>query len=222
MNAESIEEMVKRSEQVKKNLIRQGMTNSTAMNGLNMVATNRPAGEAAFQFLESGLTGLQLEEVFHQRSNLILQQILRIVLLDPDKVASFAQSGRALEALHKPLVEHVNEIRPYIKKGVCSMLENISYLLQKYKNVYNFNFNIFDYTKKWGEIFADTHDDISKSVSSTMMAVQGKTLSKSSATKHIGKFFGVKNTEEELKIIDRETQKEIEEQMLQQPPPGGV
>ena len=185
--------------------------------GFKMYTTNRPPDKATLQFLESAMTGLQLSEQYHIRMMQMIQWILRTVLLDPEKLATHSQSAKAMEALHKPVIQYIKKIRPQIKQGVCDAL----YLIEKLSNSKNVKVSnklpegITDESEKeWGTIFEDTPVDISQRVGYSSTAVTSKIISRRTATKHLAPTFGVTDPEEEIEQIENETKQEFEDQRL--------
>lgn len=81
--------------------------------------------EGKADFIE--VSGSGIESAKKQRDDYmkLFQDIARIVFLDPEKAIGSAQSGKAMEVLHGPLVELINEIRPWIEKGMKKMIEKI-------------------------------------------------------------------------------------------------
>lgn len=82
--------------------------------------------EGKAQFIEAGGSGV--DGALQQRDNYIkiFQHIARIVLLDPEKMAANAQSGKAMEVMHAPMVELINELRPWMEKSMIKLLQKVS------------------------------------------------------------------------------------------------
>ena len=184
--------------------------------GFKILSTGRPPDKAGVNFVESALNGLQLAEAFDLRMLQMLQYILKTVLLDPEKIASHAQSAKAMEALHKPVIQYIKKIRPQIQSGICDALYVVEGLVksEKVKNIEIAVGDTLNAEKKWGEIFGDTPQDIAQKVGYSATAVGGKILSRKSAIKHIAPNFGVEDVEEEERQIQTETEQEFEDQKL--------
>ena len=183
--------------------------------GVNVLATSRPANEAQFHFLESALSGLQVAESFHIRNLQLMQYILRTPLLDPERVAGYAQSGTALKALYRPLIERARVVKPLLKENICSLF----YKLEQLSNMYETGFEIDPGTideseKTWGDMFSETADDVTQKVGYTVSAVTSKLISRKTGLQHLAKNFEVKNVEEELKNIEQDTADEMENELL--------
>ena len=184
--------------------------------GFKILATGRPPDKAGVNFVESSLNGLQLAEAFDLRMLQMLQYILKTVLLDPEKIASHAQSAKAMEALHKPVIQYIKKIRPQIKNGICEALYVVEQLVSSRKGS-DLGIELGDTEKaekKWGEIFGDTPQDIAQKVGYSTTAVSGKILSRRSALKHVAPNFGVEDVDEEEAQIEKETKQEFEDQRL--------
>ena len=182
--------------------------------GYNIIPMHRPAGDSDIRFLETGHAILQIAEVFDQRQLQLMQFALRTVLLDPERIAAHAQSGVAMKALHGPVIEKVNSIRPWIKRQICTLLEKIEYVSRIYKTAgYIEPGTIQESDKKWGTIFPPTIADIAQKTAYTGQSVESRIISRKTATKHIAKDFGVENIEEELQQIDAERQQDIQDEL---------
>ena len=92
--------------------------------GTNVIATGLPKQKADMHFLESNFIASKEADVYVTKQEKHVQRSLRIVEVDPSEVASYAnQSGVALRMLFKPVIEYVRLRRPFIKKGICDLLE---------------------------------------------------------------------------------------------------
>ena len=183
--------------------------------GINILSTEKPPSSAAMQFLEAAQHGMGYASALQDKNLQLLQHALSIVLLDPERVAAHAQSGSAMKALFAPVVQYIKKKRPFLKKGICSLLYKIEEAC-KSMNVKEAPKpgTIIDGDKKWGSIFTDTVTDIQVRATYTSQLKLDKIISKKTATKHIAPDFGIKNVEEELKQIEKETQEETESELL--------
>ena len=194
-----------------------GMSMKGALSGMNILATGQNPQNASMSFLENSMTAQQISEQFNLRMLQLIQYSLKTVLLDPEKIAAHAQSAKAMEALHKPVIQYTKKIRPQIKQSLCEMLEIVEILTNSYNCVVKLpKGTTLNVDKKWGNIFNDTEDDVNKKVSSTTTAVLNKVISRKTATEHLAQNFGVKNVEEELTQIDSEKADEFEDEKLMQ------
>ena len=81
--------------------------------------------EGKAEFIE--LSGAGAENAKNQREDYLkmFQHIARIVLLDPEKMSASAQSGKAMEVMHGPMVELINEMRPWFEKSMIKLIQKI-------------------------------------------------------------------------------------------------
>ena len=195
--------------------IRQGNMEEVRAKGMNVLATGKTPDKAALQFLEGSLTGLQVSEAFHQRMFQMVQYSLKTVMLDPDRMAIHAQSGRAMEALYKPVIQYIKKIRPRMKKSICSILTKAEKISNSFPSNIEIPLGTVDETKKkWGEIFEDTPADLTQKVGAVTQAVMSKVLSRKTAVENLAPSFGVENVEEEWKQIESESTQEMEDERL--------
>lgn len=78
--------------------------------------------EGKAEFLESSLNGVETAEKFRGNVILNIQHIARVIFLDPEKTVEHAQSGRAMEVLHGPLVELVEELQPMVERTIINLI----------------------------------------------------------------------------------------------------
>ncbi len=166
-------------------------------------------GEAAF--LESSLNGVQVADELRDKMKLSVSDLSRVVLMDPEKMAANAQSGKALEILHGPMVDLVKELRPMLGQSLQSLvlkmgLANLILIQQGapspvtvppgYKPL------SLDISLSWPPVFAMTIEDLQKKVSVAQQATSAFIISEDTATRWVAKDFGVEDIEEERKKID--------------------
>lgn len=140
--------------------------------------------------------------------------IARIVMLDPEKIAGSAQSGKAMEVLHGPMVELVNEMRPWIEKGLKSLMTKIiSTILFLRDNGMETQFITPDgwtpvsleYKIVWPPIFELTTQDKQQLVSLSIQASNANIISRDTALRWLqsqGVDFGVEDFELEQQKIN--------------------
>lgn len=80
-------------------------------------------GEASY--LETSGSGLDVAERQKQSNFKDIQDASRIVFLDPEKIVGSSQSAKAMEVLHGPLVELIDELRPMAEKGLKLLITKI-------------------------------------------------------------------------------------------------
>lgn len=162
--------------------------------------------EGKASYLESNLNGVQVGGELRDKLRLHAMDLVRVVLMDPEKVVAHAQSGRALEILHGPMVDLINELRPIWEKCILELLTKI--------NIVNLVITERGYTSPitmpegflpsvmtpsliWPPVFQATIEDMQKKVQVTSQAVAGFLISEETGTKFVAKDFGVENIEEE-------------------------
>lgn len=170
------------------------------------------------KFLEVSGSGLQRSA--EQRDDTIqrIQDIARIVFLDPEKIVGSAQSAKAMEVLHGPMVELINELRPWMEKGIISIHQKImlALLIMKKRGVElaitipdNFVPKSLDIRVQWPQIFPMTMQDLQQKVGIGVQLTSGNIMSRETVLRWLLKDFEglIDNVEEEIIRID--TQKEF-------------
>ena len=191
------------------------------LHGLNLFATEKRPGDAQLHFLEPSGVGFGAGDILYTRGMQLLQHIIGFTLLEPEKIAAHAQSGIAMKMLHKPIIEYVQRIRPYMKYSIKSILTKIINLciMKNMNNLKDYNscFNKFvkeDVECKWGNFFDNTIQDIHQKVAYTATAVQSGLISKDTGLKHISSDFDIKNAEEEMEKVQSDKAQEMEDEQL--------
>ena len=165
-------------------------------------------GEA--KFLESNMSGVQRAMEMRDKVRLNIQDISRIVLLDPDKIVGSAQSAKAMEVLHGPLKDLVDELRmpmeAHLKKIVQKMALTILIADSRGLPVpidipAGYKPSTLDFEVEWPPIFQQTMEDLQKKVQVVSAATSANLISRESGTKYLMKDFNIENLEEELAKI---------------------
>lgn len=166
--------------------------------------------EGKAEFLESDLTGVEAAVVFRDKIKLSIQDISRIVMLDPEKMATHAQSGRAMEVLHGPLVELIEEMQPQLEKHLRSLILKMA-LTNGVQfesigispiNIGNYKPKSFNITFSFPDVFPQTAEDLQKKVAVAVNAANASLISRESMTRWLAKDFDIVDVEEELKRIE--------------------
>lgn len=161
-------------------------------------------------FLESNLAGVEKAMELRDKIRLNIQDISRIVLLDPDKIVGSAQSAKAMEVLHGPLKDLVDELRmpmeQHLKKIVQKMALTI--LISDSRGMPvpieippGYRPSTLDFEVEWPPIFQQTMEDLQKKVQVVSAATSANLISRESGTKYLMKDFNIENLEEELAKI---------------------
>lgn len=165
-------------------------------------------GEASF--LESGLTGVQVAIELRDKMRVGLMDISRVVMLDPEKASAIAQSGKAMEIMHGPMVELIDELRPPMGKGIKNLTLKmaVANLIITSRGEPapvavppGYQPKSLSIEEKWPPIFPMTMEDLQKKVSVASAVSAGNIMSRETMTVWLAEDFGVENVEEEVQKI---------------------
>jgi hypothetical protein len=165
-------------------------------------------GEA--KFLEAGMSGVEAADTLRDKMRLAVQDVTRIILLDPEKIIGSAQSGKAMEILHGPMIELIEELRPMLEKYLSALVLKMavtnlmlveSGALAPVMIPDGYAPQSLDITISWPEIFPPTMEDLRTKVSIATQVSSANIISRETAMKWVAKDFGVENIEEELAKI---------------------
>jgi hypothetical protein len=157
-------------------------------------------------FLESGLGGVQTAAELRDKTRNNIMDIARVLMLDPEKIVGSAQSAKAMEVLHGPMVDLVKELRPNLQAGLESILLKMAignlFLVQKglpaAVNVPpGYRPKSLTITTSWPPVFPMTIEDLQKKVSLVQSAVSAFLISEETGSRYVAKDFGVEDIEEE-------------------------
>lgn len=160
--------------------------------------------------LETNLNGVKSASEMRDRVNQNIQTIARIVLLDPEKIIGSAQSAKAMEVLHGPLLELIDELRPVIGDSMINLVTKMAIVNLKIAQVggipavsvpkgwapASLNIEVV-----WPAIFPATIQDLRDKVQVAASAIMSNIISRETALKFVAKDFGIDNIEEELQKI---------------------
>jgi hypothetical protein len=162
------------------------------------------------KFLETDLNGVKIAEELRGKIRLGIQDIARIILLDPEKMIGQAQSGKAMEILHGPMVELIEELQPVFEKLFIRLLLKIviTYLKLVASGV-DTGLEIppgwapqsLNMAAVWPPIFPMTMLDLKEKLAVAVQATSASLLSRESATRWIAKDFDIEDIEAELAKI---------------------
>jgi len=173
-------------------------------------------GEAKFN--EVSGSGVTSAKEFREDLMKMASHASQIVFLDPEKMAANAQSGKAMEVMHASLVEAVNELRPWMEKGILSLAQKIlavivHYQAQGFETDYvtpeGWRPASLDIKATWPPIFPLTIQDMQQVISTGLQMATGNILSRLSVAKWImaqGVDLGVDDLELEQQLIDGQKQ----------------
>jgi hypothetical protein len=170
------------------------------------------------QFLEVTGSGVATAKETEERLMKKAADAARIVFLDPEKTVASAQSGKAMEVLHAPMVEVINEIRPWFEKGMIGLLQKITATLVLL-NQGGAELDLMmpkawepmslDITCAWPPIFPLTIQDMQQIVAIGLQAANGNLIARDTAAKWIqtqGVDFGVEDWDAEVAKINGQKQ----------------
>lgn len=167
--------------------------------------------EGKAEFLESDLTGVETAIVFRDKIKLNIQDISRIVMLDPEKMAAHAQSGRSMEVLHGPFVELIEEMQPQLEKHLKNLIIKMSLangFMSEASGIApvilppDYKPKSMNLTFSFPDVFAQTAEDLQKKVAVAVNAANASLISRESMTRWLAKDFDIVDVEEEIKKIE--------------------
>jgi len=165
-------------------------------------------GDASF--LESEMSGVQVADEFRDKVRLSVQDIARVTLLDPEKIVGSAQSGKAMEVLHGPMVELIEELQPVMERSIISLVlkMTLTTMLLAKRGVSpinippNFVPKSLNLSAIWPDIFPRTMQDLQQKVQVASTVSSANLISRETLTKWLAKEFGVENIEEEVAKVN--------------------
>lgn len=163
------------------------------------------------EFLESNLTGVEKAIELRDKMRQDVQDIVRVLLLDPEKIVGNAQSAKAMEVMHGPMVDLVREIRGILEPQIQEFVTKILVIIilgakmgvqPPFEMPPGWSPTTLGFTIKWNPIFPETVEDQQKRVSLAVSAKSAGLLSRETALKNIADIFGIEDIELETKMID--------------------
>jgi hypothetical protein len=169
-------------------------------------------GEASY--LETSLTGVEAAGDLRDRLKNVAQEVVRTTLLDPEKIVGSAQSGKAMEVLHGPMIDYILELRPLVESFmmelVAKMMAATMIMTARGEEI---AFQIpegfqpsFDLEVKWPEVFPMTLEDMQKKVSLAVSAASANIISREAMTRWLARDFNIEDIEAELAKIAAQPQ----------------
>jgi hypothetical protein len=165
------------------------------------------------EYLETNLGGVEAANTLRDRIKGKVADVARVVMLDPEKIVGSAQSGKAMEVLHGPLVELIDELRPSIEKCMKRLLLKMALALLQLRDR-GFDTEVvipegyvpqsMDVSVVWPPIFPLTIEDLQKKVMLATSASNASIISRETAMRWLAKDFGVEDIEEELSKIAKQ------------------
>lgn len=144
-------------------------------------------------FLETSGAGAERADAFRDKSIYkYITDISRIVILDPEKIVGSAQSAKAMEVLHGPLLDLVNELRPFYEAGIKGVYRKmLATIIKLNMEGYELAFVMppqyqplsFDLTFSWPAVFPLTTQDQQQIISNAVQLANANILSRETALK---------------------------------------
>lgn len=166
--------------------------------------------EGKAEFLEAGMSGVEAASDFRDKIKTNIQDLTRVVMLDPEKIVGSAQSAKAMEVLHGPMVELIEELRPQLEKHLTNLvlkmaMTNLVVFTQSGQAPIpippGYKPQSLDVTIIWPDIFPPTMEDLQKKVAIATSAAAGNLISRETMTKWLAKDFDIESIEEEVAKI---------------------
>jgi hypothetical protein len=171
-------------------------------------------GDASY--LETSMSGVQVASEQRMNYRQLVADITRVVMLDPEKIVGSAQSAKAMEVMHGPLLDLIDEYRPYVEKSMMKLMQKmIATVLLMAKQGMQFNgFQIpqnykvqsLDIVFTWPPVFPMTMADLQQKVSTAAQASQANLISRRTATTWLAKEFGIEDIEQEILEVNNQPQ----------------
>jgi hypothetical protein len=166
--------------------------------------------EGQANFVEAGMAGVEKANEFRDKIRQNMADITRIVMLDPEKIVGSAQSAKAMEVLHGPMIELIEEMRPQMEKHLTSLVLKMALanLVVDQRGGQapipippGYRPKSLNVTISWPPIFPPTMQDLQQKVSVATQVASANIISRETMTRWLAKEFGVENIEEELAKI---------------------
>jgi hypothetical protein len=146
------------------------------------------------RFVEIAGSGVQVGQEHRQDLHKDIQDIARVIMLDPEKIVGSAQSAKAMEVLHGPLVELINQMRPHVEKGLIGLMQkSLATLVLMNQRGLPLAFNMppqyapvsMDITAQWPAIFPLTTQDKQQLISMFIQLSSNNILSRETVLKNL-------------------------------------
>lgn len=162
-------------------------------------------------FIEADLSGAQRGMEMRDKMSQAFQAVTRVTMLDPEKIVGSAQSAKAMEVLHGPLVDLVDELRPEFEAAfielTTKLVVSIMILEERGQNRIitfppGYKPQNLDIAVKWPPVFPMTMQDLQVKVSVASQASTASLISRETLTAWLARDFGVENVEEEVAKVN--------------------
>lgn len=169
-------------------------------------------GEASY--LETQLAGVEQAGESRDSNRQRMLDVCRVVMHDPEKLVGSAQSAKAMEVLHGPLIELIDELRTVLEPQIRDLLIKIALTILAME-AQGFDTAVevppgwqpetLDITVTWPAIFPPTVADIAAMATACNTLNMSQIISKETLTRWMCQVIPtVENVEEELEKIAAE------------------
>lgn len=171
--------------------------------------------EGKGEFLESSMVGVEAADKLRDKVKVAIQDIARVIMLDPEKIIGNAQSAKAMEVLHGPMVELLEELQPMIEKSLKALILKMTLAtlivgsqggISPIQIPPGFKPKSLNLSAAWPEIFQQTMEDIQKKMAVASTAASAQIVSRETLTRWVSAEFGIEDIEEELAKIAKQPQ----------------
>jgi len=175
--------------------------------------------EGKASHLESSNGGVQSSGEFRDRHlQKHILDIARVAVLDPEKIVGSAQSAKAMEVLHGPMIDMINELRPYVKAGLQDLYSKILMtLVILNQRGYTLGFVMppqyqpvsANISFSWPPIFPMTAMDKQQTISYVMQLTSGNIVSRETALRWLKVMIPdmpIEDIEKELQLVNTQQQ----------------
>jgi hypothetical protein len=162
------------------------------------------------EFIESNMSGVERAMDLRDKVRMNIQDITRVVLLDPDKIIGSAQSGKAMEVLHGPLKDLIDELRMpvgtsfkrlVLKMGYANLLAQAGGIPAAIPLPPGYVPQSMAFELKWPPLFEQTLDDLKNKVAIATQASTANIIARATATKFVAEDFGIEDVDAEQALI---------------------
>lgn len=174
--------------------------------------------EGKAEFVEADMKGAEIGMELREKFKQHMADVVRVCMLDPEKIVGSAQSAKAMEILHGPLLELISELRQYVGPLITETMTKLAVMILELEargeNMVvtmpaGWQPSSLSMTLDWPQIFPMTMVDLQQKVAVAVQAATGNLISRDSLTHWLAKDFNIENVDEELQKI-----------AIQPPPPN--
>ncbi len=169
--------------------------------------------------------------------------LVRCVLIDPEKLSGSAQSGYAISLLYGPMLARADKFRRQYGNGAVKLLEILAEIASQQGKIVELEDGqkgviSLDLPKRsvqngdtveqvdhvfkpspaisltWPQYFAPTEDDRQKRIANANTAKTGHLIASRTATEYVAEVFGVTDVDAEQTLVTKEAADELEQMSL--------